>query len=353
MRVATGAGLLGTGDTVGSKVSGAAFSASTGVTAGAETILAATSGMRVATSTGLLVAAGVGGSNVSGAAWSVGVTAGVATILGATSGIRVAAGAGLLGAAGMGGSNDCGAAASKRTGAGGEVAVILRATVTATISVRIGAALADTGDAVATDVGAGVGIAAGARVMAGAVLDIARAFDTGIAHAGDSSGGKAATGGASAAAPDAASGAVGAGGAVRAVGAVGGARYLVLAVSPSVFATIAAASASGSAISKVTSTAAFTGFLGGTGFGFAASSFAFIDAMARKSAEPAVAVKAPGYILANFLQNCIGVVFACKWTKAQSVPGSPVLGHLNLIYVRIPMAGKWFGRQNNWSSRNA
>jgi hypothetical protein len=85
-------------------------------------------------------------------------------------------------------------------------------------------------------------------------------------------------------------------GTVGAVGAVGGARYLVLAVSPSVFATMAAASASGSAISKVTSTAAFTGFLGGAGFGFAASSFAFIDAMARKSAEPAVAVKAPGYI---------------------------------------------------------
>ncbi len=188
----------------------------------------------------------------------------------------------------------------------------------------MGAALAATGDAGATGVGAGAGIDAGARVIAGAALGVARAFDTGIAHAGESSGGKAATGGASAAAPDGASGTVGADGAVRTVGAdgavrtvgaggavcavaatgevgvvgaVAGARYLVLAVSPSVFATMAAASASGSAISKVTSTAAFTGFLGGgAGFGFAASSFAFIDAMARKSAEPAVAVKAPGYI---------------------------------------------------------
>ncbi|MGO9947678.1 MAG: hypothetical protein ACLPWG_12600 [Steroidobacteraceae bacterium] len=245
----------------------------------------------------------------------------------------------------MGGSNDCGAAASRRTGAGGGVAVIFRATVTATTSVRMGAALAATGDAGASGVGAGAGIDAGARVIAGAALGVARAFDTGIAHAGESSGGKAATGGASATAPNGASGAVGAGGAVRAVGAggavravgatdavgavgageavravgatdavgavgaggavravgatgaVAGARYLVLAVSPSVFATMAAASASGSAISKVTSTAAFTGFLGGgAGFGFAASSLAFIDAMARKSAEPAVAVKAPGYI---------------------------------------------------------
>jgi hypothetical protein len=59
---------------------------------------------------------------------------------------------------------------------------------------------------------------------------------------------------------------------------------------------MAAASASGSAKSKLTSTAAFAGFFGGGGFGFAASSFAFIDAMARKSAAPAVAVRAPGYI---------------------------------------------------------
>jgi hypothetical protein len=59
---------------------------------------------------------------------------------------------------------------------------------------------------------------------------------------------------------------------------------------------MAAALASGCSRSNVISTA-FSGFFGGGAFGFtAASSFALIDAMARKSGAPAVAVKAPGYI---------------------------------------------------------
>src|SRR5208337_3039952 len=39
--------------------------------------------------------------------------------------------------------------------------------------------------------------------------------------------------------------------------------------------------------------------------------------------------------------------------ESQSVPGSPVFGHLNLIYVRFPTAGKLFGRQDDLRSRYA
>src|SRR5271165_3467023 len=75
--------------------------------------------------------------------------------------------------------------------------------------------------------------------------------------------------------------------------AVGATRFVGFDERASVAAAMAAALASGCDRSRVISTAAFSGFFGG---GFIASSFACIDAMARKSAAWAVAVRAPGYM---------------------------------------------------------